>query len=115
MTVVAYKGKQGPCLERKQAVIYRGPFKTVRDDDGHIYHRGLRTAVCDKTFQLLNKAPYDGSFTPIEPIEAIPLDDAVAFDCHRSHLRNPRETKGLDYNATTEASGPSCGTDGVCC
>ncbi len=115
MTVVAYKGKQGPCLERKQAVVYRGPFKTVRDDDGHIYHRGLRTAVCDKTFQLLNKAPYDGSFTPIEPMEAIALDDAVAFDCHRSQLRDPRETKGLEYNATTEASGPNCATDGVCC
>ena len=35
VTIVAYKGKQGPCLERNQAV-YRGPFKKVEDDDGHI-------------------------------------------------------------------------------
>jgi SAM-dependent methyltransferase len=26
ITVLAHKGKQGPCLERNQAVIYRGPF-----------------------------------------------------------------------------------------
>jgi len=32
VTVVAYKGKQGPCLERNQAVVYRGPFKKVVDD-----------------------------------------------------------------------------------
>ena len=115
MTVIAFKGKQGPCLERNQAVVYRGPFKTVQDDDAHTYHRGLRTAVCDKTFQLLTKAPYHGSFTPIEPIELIPLDEACAFDCDRNRLRDPRETKGLEYSTTTEASGPNCGTDGVCC
>ena len=115
MTVVAYKGKQGPCLERKQAVVYRGPFKTVRDDDGHTYHRGMRTAVCDKTFQLLTNAPYEASFIPIEPREAIPVDETIAFDCHRSQLRDPRETKGLEYCSTTVASGLDCGTDGVCC
>ena len=118
MTVVAYKGKQGPCLERKQAVVYRGPFKTVRDDDGHTYHRGIRTAICDKTFQLLTNSPYEGSFIPIEPREAVPVDEAIAFDCHRGQLRDPRdprETKGLEYCATTVASGPDCGTDGVCC
>ena len=36
ITVVAHKGKQGPCLERKQAVIYRGPWRKVTDDDGQI-------------------------------------------------------------------------------
>lgn len=35
MTVQAYKGKQGPCLDRNQAVIYKGPWKAVVDDDGH--------------------------------------------------------------------------------
>jgi SAM-dependent methyltransferase len=40
MTVLAYKGKQGPCLERNQALVYRGPFKKVEDDDGHLFPRG---------------------------------------------------------------------------
>lgn len=115
VTIVAYKGKQGPCLERNQAVIYRGPFKKVEDDDGHLYHRGKRTAVCDKTFQLLNRKPYCGLFDQIEPLVEVPPDAAEAFDCRRSKLRDPRETKGTDYHATTETLGPCCGTDSGCC
>ena len=52
ITVTAYKGKEGPCIERNQAVIYRGPWKQVVDDDGHTLERGVRMAVCDKTFRL---------------------------------------------------------------
>ncbi|MFN8708851.1 MAG: methyltransferase domain-containing protein [Planctomyces sp.] len=114
ITVVAYKGKQGPCLERNQAVVYRGPFKKVEDDDGHVYHRGVRTATCDKTFHLLQKAPYSGQFDGIEPREAIPLSEAVPFDCHRSRIRSPKETKGSAYAATTESIGPCCDPEGVC-
>src|SRR5213595_2539429 len=47
MTIEAFKGKQGPCFERNQAVIYRGPFKEVLDDDNHRMERGRRYAVCD--------------------------------------------------------------------
>ncbi|MCI0332886.1 MAG: methyltransferase domain-containing protein [Planctomycetes bacterium] len=115
ITVVAYKGKQGPCLERNQAVIYRGPFKKVDDDDGHVYFRGARMAVCDKTFQLLQRPPYAGLFDAIDPREAISVSDAAPFDCRRSKVRDPRETKGADYHATTESAGPCCATDGACC
>jgi SAM-dependent methyltransferase len=115
LTVVAYKGKQGPCLERNQAVVYRGPFRKVEDDDGHLYFRGVRTAVCDKTFHLLQHAPYAGEFDTIEPRETIAASDAEAFDCRRSKLRDPRETKGTDYRATTESVGPCSSTTGTCC
>ena len=115
VTVVAHKGKQGPCLERNQAVIYRGPFKNVQDDDGHTYQRGARMAVCDKTFQLLQRPPYAGLFDAIEPRVPIPLAEANAFDCRRSKLRDARESKGLDYKLTTEDAGPCCGTDEPCC
>lgn len=115
VTVVAYKGKQGPCLERNQAVVYRGPFKKVEDDDGHFYYRGVRMAVCDKTYQLLQKPPYEGLFEAIEPLHQIPLGDAVPFDCRRSKVRSPRETKGESYDVTTESTGPTCGPDGACC
>ncbi len=54
VTVQAFKGKQGPCFERNQSVIYLGPFKEVLDDDSHRMERGRRYAVCDKTFQLGN-------------------------------------------------------------
>ena len=56
ITVTAYKGKEGPCIERNQAVIYRGPWKQVVDDDGHTLERGARMAVCDKTFKLYSQA-----------------------------------------------------------
>jgi SAM-dependent methyltransferase len=114
MTVVAYKGKQGPCLERNQAVIYRGPFKEIEDDDGHLFQRGRPTAVCDKTFRLLKGGPFAENFFFIEPRTIIPMESAEEFNCRRNAFRHPRETKGHDYNATSENSG-ACQSNGACC
>lgn len=114
VTVEAFKGKEGPCFERKQAVIYKGPFREVLDDDGHRLVRGRRAAVCDKTFQIYSREPYAEHFELVEPLEPIALDDAEPFDCTRTAPRHPRETKGLDYDVTTEASGEVCGPDGCC-
>src|SRR5256886_16853656 len=58
VTIEAFKGKQGECFERNQAVIYRGPFNEVLDDDNHRMERGRRYAGCDKTYNLYRKAPY---------------------------------------------------------
>jgi hypothetical protein len=113
VTVQAWKGKEGPCLERNQAVIYNGPFKKVLDDDGHAMERGKRYAVCDKTYNLYKKSPYADSFTFIDPLESIALEDAEAFDCSRTAERHPRETKGQDYNLTTESA--SCCDGDSCC
>ena len=106
LTVRAYKGKQGPCLERNQAVIYKGPWKSVQDDDGHTLLRGERMAVCDKTFKLYTdpNGPYSEQMIAIEPYDAIDLSAAPHFNCAQDSLRHPRITKGLDYNLTTEAS-----------
>ncbi len=113
MTIEAFKGKQGACFERNQAVIYKGPFKEVLDDDGHRLERGLRYAVCDKTFQLYRKAPYQDCFEFVEPRTEIPLSEAKPFACDSGKLRHPRETKGQDYTATTAAS--QCCDGGSCC
>ncbi len=115
MTIVAYKGKQGPCLERNQAVVYRGPFKKVEDDDGHVYRRGERMAVCDKAFKLLQQHPYTGLFDSIEPRTSVPIAEAKSFDCRRAKLRDPLETKGTGYLVTIESQGPCCGSDADCC
>ena len=113
VTVEAFKGKQGECWELNQAVIYRGPFREVLDDDGHRLRRGERVAVCDKTFQLYRKAPYLEHFEFIEPRVPVRADEAKPYDCGRTKLRHPRETKGMDYAATTEAS--KCCDGGTCC
>src|SRR2546427_9197929 len=94
------KRKQGPCWERKQAVIYRGPWRKVIDDDGHVLERGKRTAVCDKTFQIYNREPYAQDILPIEPYETISLKQAGGFDCGRSPVRDPRQTQGVDHDVT---------------
>ena len=112
VTVEAFEGKQGPCFERNLAVIYRGPFKEILDDDGHRFERGLRYAVCDKTWQLLKQAPYRDCFEFIEPRAEIPLAAAQPFQCQRMTLRHPKQTKGQDYDATTEAA--QCCDGGDC-
>ncbi len=114
VTVQAFKGKQGPCFERNQAVIYRGPFKEVLDDDGHRMERGVRYAVCDKTYSLYTKAPYAQFFEFIDPREDMPVESAKPFDCARATRRHPKETKGRDYHATTDANGQCC-DGGSCC
>jgi SAM-dependent methyltransferase len=117
MTVRAWKGKEGPCLERNQAVVYRGPWRQVSDDDGHVFRRGRRAAVCDKTFQIMTReaGPYAGQIVPVEPREAIPLEAAESFDCHRARERQPRETKGLEYHATRTGNGAPCDCGPDCC
>lgn len=91
MTILAWKGKEGACVEKNEAVIYKGPWKTVEDDDGHVYHRGRRMAVCEKTFGILTKEPYVDHVIPVLP--NIPVAEEAEFDCSRPTLRDPRETK----------------------
>jgi SAM-dependent methyltransferase len=114
VTIEAFKGKQGACFERNQAVIYRGPFKEVLDDDNHRMERGKRYAVCDKTYNLYKKAPYREFFEFVDPIVDVLLSKAKPFDCSRTSPRHPKETKGQDYNATTEANSKCC-DGGSCC
>jgi len=115
VTVVAHKGKSGPRLDRNQAVIYRGPFKEVLDDDGHFYARGARMAVCDKTYQLLQRAPYAGMFEPIDPQEETPLNAAQPFPANSNRVRLPTESKGINYSETSEAAADCCGEGSDCC
>jgi hypothetical protein len=75
--------------------------------------RGGRYAVCDKTYNLYRKAPYRESFEFIEPLSEISLSEAKPFDCSRTAKRHPKETKGQEYKATTDAS--SCCDGGDCC
>ena len=114
ITVTARKGKDGPCWERNQAVVYRGPWKEVLDDDGHRLRRGVRTAVCDKTFRILTDAPYADQTIGIEPYVEIPLEDAAPFSCAgESSVRSPRQTKAGGSAPAVETS-DSCGPEGCC-
>jgi hypothetical protein len=92
--------------------MYRGPWSEVRDDDGHVLRRGERVAVCAKTFEIYTKEPYANDLIPLPPQKQIPEAERALFDCARSTPRHPRETKGEDYQTTTEAS--DCCAPGEC-
>ena len=115
ITLTAHKGKEGACLERSQAVIYRGPYRSVTDDDHHTYPRGVRVAVCEKTFRLLLEGPYRKDLIFIEPRSWDPASGDRPFDCSRTTPRHPRETKGLEYRLTTPAAGGCCEPSSGCC
>ena len=114
VTITAYKGKEGPCIERNQAVIYRGPWKQVVDDDGHTLPRGVRVAVCEKTYRLYSQPPYQDQFIFVPPREEVAVEKAGVFDCSRDHKRHPRETKGAEYKVTNASTGV-CGPGSTCC
>jgi ubiquinone/menaquinone biosynthesis C-methylase UbiE len=114
LTIEAWKGKEGPCIDRKHAVVYKGPFRQVVDDDGHTLRRGVRTAVCEKTFALLTREPYADVIVPVPPLSLPSLEESRPFPCDGvARVRHPRETKGEDYQLTTDAA--VCGPDGSCC
>jgi len=115
MTVRAFKGKDGPCRDHRQAVIYNGPFSRVTDDDGHVLVRGVRTAVCEKTFQIYTRPPYAEQVTAVPPLEGVRPEDAPPFDCRRGAVRDPRETKGNARKSTMLPVSDGCDPGSDCC
>ncbi|MEW6270163.1 MAG: methyltransferase domain-containing protein [Thermodesulfobacteriota bacterium] len=116
VTVTAVKGVKGPCWEANRAVIYRGPWKRVEDDDGHVLRRGERTAVCAKTYATLTSAPYASETIAVAPRVEIPEAERRPFDCSRVAARHPRESKGADFAETSAPTGPAaCSPGGSCC
>jgi arsenite methyltransferase len=114
MTVVAWKGKRGSCRDHDQAVIYKGPWSQVTDDDGHVLRRGVRTAVCKKTFELYTRAPYTDGIVPVEPQRAVSEADSRPFDCHEGELRDPSVTKA-GAESQDVAPGACCDPAEGCC
>lgn len=108
----AFKGKQGVCRDQGHAVIYRGPWSAVHDDDGHRYVRGERAAVCVKTYELLAREPYRGQFIGLPPCAPVPLTRAPLFDCSTPAIRSPAITKGLRSVLETQTRAKN---DAACC
>ncbi|MEM6674243.1 MAG: methyltransferase domain-containing protein [Planctomycetota bacterium] len=118
MTVVAHKGKEGACDDHGEAVIYRGPFRAVLDDDGHRFERGVRTAVCRKTYEIMTRAPYADDVIGVGPL--VPVDDADVrpFERKGDGRRDPRDTKrGAQLRADVSPGSACCepSSDGTSC
>ncbi|MGQ0657477.1 MAG: methyltransferase domain-containing protein [Chromatiales bacterium] len=103
VTLTAVKGAGTPCLDVGHAVIYRGPYACVTDDEDHVYPRGARIAVCERTFRLLTEGPYRDHFIGITPSVA----REPAPWCAPSGTRRPvAETKG--GTVSTPCCTPGC-------
>jgi SAM-dependent methyltransferase len=112
--VTGLKGKQGVCLDRGQAVIYRGPWREVLDDDDHRFVRGQRAAVCAKTYELLMRAPYCDDFLQVPPYMEVPSDEAAVFDCLTPQVRDPQVTKGKRTPLGSHGAGTTTATAKCC-
>ncbi len=115
LTVRAWKGKEGPCMDHQQAVIYKGPWKRVVDDDGHTLERGELMAVCEKTFDIYSQNPYKEDIIPVQPRSPVSKEDAKPYDCRRNAKRDPRELKNADYLENDNTSTSCCDPASGCC
>lgn len=105
VTLTAVKPESIPCVDAGHAVIYKGPFSAVSDDEGHEFPRGERMAVCDRTYRLITEGPYKNDFIGITPHDGV---TEKPWNLPVGAKRPASETKGADYEA------PCCG-DGGCC
>ena len=107
MTVLAYKASPERELDKNQAVLYKGPWKQVSDEDGRIFPRGKRIAVSDQVFKTMTTEPYCNHIVTIEPKIAVTKD--IAFACCGVTERTPRETKlGVEALTTDPNQGSCC-------
>jgi MoaA/NifB/PqqE/SkfB family radical SAM enzyme/ubiquinone/menaquinone biosynthesis C-methylase UbiE len=68
VTVQGFKfEKTQGCTYIGQTAIYRGPFKGVVDEEGHLFPRHVAVSVCTDTASKLSHPPYAGLFTVMEP------------------------------------------------
>ena len=54
--------KSTECKYAGQYAIYKGPFSSVSDDDGHTYLTGIPMEICTDTAWKLSNPPYKGMF-----------------------------------------------------
>lgn len=105
VTLTAVKPAGVECIDRGHAVIYKGPFASVYDDEGHEFLRGARMAVCERTFGYLTTGPLKDQFIGIVPENLL---EPRAY-CAPAGARRPvRETKGAVHTGETSPPGECC-------
>jgi ubiquinone/menaquinone biosynthesis C-methylase UbiE len=105
VTITAIKPKDEPCLDKGHAVIYRGPFSEVYDDEGHVYLRGQRMAVCERNFKLLTSSAFGNDFIGIVPLIET---EGKLWDCRPGTIRAAAESKGAAHQDNQCCSENSC-------
>lgn len=99
VTVTAVKGSGEECLDKGHAIIYKGPFKSVFDDEGHEFLRGVRMAVCERTFRYLTEGLHKDDFIGITPVSE---QEAISWSKKSGARRPVSETKGGIHKQASE-------------
>jgi len=94
-TLTAVRGEGTECIDVGHAVIYRGPYAEIIDDEGHVFPRGERMAVCERTFRYLTAGPHLDDFIGITP--STPRE-AAQWCAPAGTRRLASETKGAIYS-----------------
>ena len=91
VTITAVKPMNESCVDKGHAVIYQGPFSEVYDDEGYVYLRGQRMAVCERNFNLLTSETYKDAFIGIKPAKSTEGNEG---SCTPGSIRPITATKG---------------------
>ncbi|MEC7500228.1 MAG: methyltransferase domain-containing protein [Planctomycetota bacterium] len=97
VTVRAFKELTESDSACEHKVLYHGPWKTVVDENGQQYERGLRTNVSEKMFVMLSRSPYREQFSLI------------------SGKRDQQSNAEHDASLTVLPPDNCCGSDSSCC
>ncbi|MBC7679933.1 MAG: hypothetical protein H7233_13250 [Pseudorhodobacter sp.] len=95
--------------------MLKGPWKSVLDDDAHVYERGIPTAVCAKTFAILSGAPYAGMFELLEPAEPVDPETAPLFACGPTGQLPAPSTATSPARRVVTGMSTTASSDGACC
>ena len=101
VTLTAVKPEQTGHVDKGHAVIYRGPYEFIRDDQGNEYPRGERIAVSVATFLRLGQAPFEDDFICIEPATTCAETE---WNKPAGSRREASETKGANHANTNQQS-----------
>lgn len=106
VTLTAMKNTGNHCIDRGHAAIYRGPYASVTDDEGHVFPRGERMAVCERSFNLLTETDfYKDDFIGITPPQ---LKEPVSWCAPMGTTRPAAETKGALHASGKKDPGGCC-------
>ena len=104
VTITAVKGEDVACIDKGHAVIYKGPYAETTDDEGHVFYRGKRMAVCERTYNFLTSGPYGDDFIGISPAQQT---EGQAWCAPTGTVRPASETKG-GIHGNAKVGGSCC-------
>ncbi len=101
VTITAVKGADVACIDKGHAVIYKGPYAETTDDEGHVFYRGKRMAVCERTYKFLTDGPYADDFIGIAPAQQ---SEGQLWCAPAGTLRPAADSKGSSHRNAKQGS-----------